>query len=124
MWTLRVPSSVPSLAHVAYDAQAAAARADVLVRLPPRMSIEQALTSGVDDAELVRVFTELGAALGGLTLLPGWERRVGADLSGYLANVMHNRSGAIHEIFVEALDPAHLPPVGMRALEEICCLAK
>lgn len=98
-------------------AQEAIRHSDVLVRLPSHMSIEQALIDGVPDAELVRVFKELDAAVGGLGLLPGWDRRTGRDLASYLGNVMHNRTGAIHEIYVEALDAEHLPPVALRALE-------
>jgi hypothetical protein len=99
-------------------AQDAIAVADALVRLPARMSIEQVLLDGVPDAELVRVFRELDTAVGGLTLLAGWDTRRGNGLRGYLANVMHNRTGSIHEIYVDALDDAYLPPTALRALEE------
>ncbi len=105
-------------------AQNAAAVSDGLVRLPPRMSLEQALVDGVTEAELIRVFQELDSALGGLNLEAGWERRAGRALSSYLARVMHNRTGAIHQIYVEALDPARLPPVAMRALEEALRLGR
>lgn len=102
----------------------AMATSDAVIRLPSRKSIEQALVEGVADAELIRVFKEIDAAVGGLGLAPHWDAKTGLDLSGYLANLMHKRTGAIHEIFVEALDDAHLPPLGVRAIQEILNVAR
>jgi hypothetical protein len=100
------------------------AAADAVVRLPPRVSVERALLNGVPDAELVRVFQEIDLAVGGLTLPTGWERLAGAALVTALARVMHDRTGSVHAIYVEALDPTLLPPVGLHALEEVLRIAR
>jgi hypothetical protein len=105
-------------------AQDAIKASDCLIRLPAGMSIEQALVDGVPDAELVRVFRELDTAVGGLTLRVGWDARTGGDLHRYLANLMHKRTGSIHEIYIDALDDAHLPKTALRALTEALRIGK
>lgn len=98
--------------------------ANAVVRLPPRVSVERALLKGVPDAELVRVFREIDAAVGGLTLPRGWDAMTGSALVTALARVMHDRTGSVHAIYVEALDPRFLPPVGLQALGEVLRIAK
>ena len=100
------------------------AAADAVVRLPPRVSVERALLNGVPDAELVRVFQEIDLAVGGLTLPTGWDQLAGAALVTTLARVMHDRTGSVHAIYVDALDPTRLPPVGLHALEEVLRIAR
>jgi hypothetical protein len=95
------------------------AAADTVVRFPPRVSIERALLQGVPDTEIVRVFRELDLALEGLSLPVGWDALTGAALIRTLAKLMHDRTGSIHAIYVEALDSAQLPPVALRALLEL-----
>jgi hypothetical protein len=88
------------------------------------VSVERALLNGVPDAELVRVFREIDVAVGGLALPRGWDALTGAALVTALAKVMHDRTGSVHAIYVEALDSGCLPPVGLQALGEVLRIAK
>jgi hypothetical protein len=101
------------------DLQAAIPEADVVVRLPDRMAIERLILEDVADAELVRVWGELDAALGGLALPAGWESRTGADLREALVGVLHGRSGVLHATYVWQLDTAFLPPAAIMTIREI-----
>lgn len=103
--------------------QAALAAADTVLRLPARTSLERVLLDGVPDAELIRIFEEIDTAVGGLGLPPGWATKTGNDLVAGLAKVMHDRTGSIHAIFVEALDATALSPLGLRALSEVYRIA-
>lgn len=65
------------------------------------------------------MFRELDTAVGGLSLPRGCDALSGNALITALAKVMHERAGSIRAIFLEALDPAHLPSVGLHALQEL-----
>jgi putative ATP-dependent endonuclease of the OLD family len=105
------------------DLQSALREADVVVRLPDRMAIERLILTDVGDAELVRVWSELDLALGGLALPSGWASKTGRDLVQALVPVLHGRSGVLHATYVWQLDAASLPPAAIMTLQEIRRLA-
>jgi len=101
------------------DVQACMAAADAVVRLPPRMAVEELLLDGVPDSELVRAFTELEQAFGDLALPANWDRLPSTDLRRLLARTLHNRPGSLHASYVWELDEAELPGGAISALDRI-----
>lgn len=95
---------------------AARAAADVTVRLPARTAIERLLMRGIDDAELVNTWQALDAAMGGLAMPAGWERRAGSDLLKTLAKFLHDKGGSLHAGFVEMLEPSKISPEAVAVL--------
>lgn len=105
------------------EVQAGLANADAVLRLPARMAVERALLEGVPDAELVRVFRVLEAALPDLALPAGWQAKTGGDLQGILRGAL-KRPGGLHAFYVEELSAASLPAHAVRVLQEALRIAR
>jgi hypothetical protein len=98
---------------------AALAEADAVVRLPPRMAVEDILMDGVADAELIRVFRELETAFNDLALPPAWDGLTGRRLRQTLKTTLHDRPGSLHPSYIWELAEAELPSRAIAALEVI-----
>jgi ABC-type multidrug transport system fused ATPase/permease subunit len=105
------------------EVQECLAEADAVVRLPARMAVEELLLNGVAQAELIRVFSELGQVFGDLALPPNWDRLPTTDLHRRLSATLHNRPGSLHASYVWALDEAELPGLAISALDRIRSVA-
>ncbi|MBA3687593.1 MAG: hypothetical protein H0W81_01965 [Chloroflexi bacterium] len=95
------------------------AGADVVVRLPSRMALEDALLDGVADTELIRVFSELQLAFGDLALPTNWDALPSTGLRRALARTLHDRPGSLHPSFIWELGDAHLPTKAVSALGRV-----
>jgi hypothetical protein len=105
------------------EVQACLAAASGVVRLPSGMAIEQLILQGVSDAELVRVFTELGRAFGDLALPSDWTKVTGPALARVLAGTLHNRPGSLHASYLWELSDNELPGSAIAALDQIRTVA-
>jgi hypothetical protein len=93
--------------------------ADAVLRLPPKMAVEQLLFAGVSDSELIRVFTELNSVFGDLALPPNWADLSGSELLRVLSKTLHDRPGSLHASYVWELNEAELPTLAIDALRHL-----
>lgn len=101
----------------------AVAKANVVLRLPPRTAIERVLIDGVPDAELVRVVGALVTALPKLPLPAGWATLTGKPLAETIVALLHDQKGPLHAAFVRELDRALIGPEALQLLRRIFSLA-
>lgn len=100
------------------EVQACLEAADAVVRLPPRMALEDVLLADVPEGSLQRILTELNVAFGDLALPNAWEAFRGTELRRLFGRTL-KRPGSIHTAYVWSLAPEELPRIAIDAIQAV-----